>query len=186
MFMTNKSVFAAVLALSLPLVAQAAGEAADAAVGNNAATAQVADSVKAALGAAAPAAMSAGTKNAADDGEVVPAAWQQTWEPFSKALESAGKFSLTADSLQWSICGDAARPLKRVEGDAAQGVLYALGDPACQLSNDTTGSKLHYLHLKAGKNACELNVRLLDEDFALIAWGVYFTSTCAADGGGAG
>ena len=86
MFMTNKSVFAAVLALSLPLVAQAAGEAADAAVGNNAATAQVADSVKAALGAAAPAATSAGTKNAADDGEIVPAAWQQTWEPFSKAL----------------------------------------------------------------------------------------------------
>ena len=39
MFMTNKSVFAAVLALSLPLAAQAAGEAADAAVGNNAATA---------------------------------------------------------------------------------------------------------------------------------------------------
>ena len=168
MFMSNKSVFAAVLALSLPLVAQAAGEAADAAVGNNAATAQVADSVKAALGAAAPAATSVGTKNAADDGE------------------SAGKFSLTADSLQWSICGDAARPLKRVEGDAAQGVLYALGDPACQLSNDTTGSKLHYLHLKAGKNACELNVSLRDEDFALVAWGVYFTSTCAADGGGAG
>mgnify|MGYP000066936910 FL=1 len=173
------------MALSLPLAAHAAGEAADAAVGNNAATAQVADSVKAALGAAAPAATSVGTKNAADDGEVVPAAWQQTWEPFSKALESAGKFSLTADSLQWSICGDAARPLKRVEGDAAQGVLYALGDPACQLSNDTTGSKLHYLHLKAGKNACELNVRLLDEDFALVAWGVYFT-TCTANDGGAG
>ena len=152
MFMSNKSVFAAVLALTLPLAAHAAGEAADAAA----------------------------------VGDAVPPMWQQTWEPFSKALESAGKFSLTADSLQWSICGDAARPLKRVEGDAAQGVLYALGDPACQLSNDTTGSKLHYLYLKAGKNACELNVRLLDEDFALIAWGVYFSSTCAADGGGAG
>ena len=151
MFMTNKSVFAAVLALSLPLVAQAAGEAADAAA----------------------------------VGDVVPPMWQQTWEPFSKALESAGKFSLTADSLQWSICGDVARPLRRVEGDTAQGVLYALGDPACQLSNDTTGSKLHYLHLKAGKNADELNVSLLDENFALIAWGVYFT-TCTANDGGAG
>lgn len=151
MFMTNKSVFAAVLALTMPLAAHAAGEAVDAAAG-----------------------------------DAVPPMWQQTWEPFSKALERAGKFSLTADSLQWSICGDAARPLRRVEGDAAQGVLYALGEPACQLSDDTAGSKPHYLHLKAGKNACELNVRLLDEDFALIAWGVYFTSTCAADGGGAG
>ena len=151
MFMSNKSVFAAVLALTLPLAAHAAGEAVDAA-----------------------------------DGDAVPPMWQQTWEPFSKALERAGKFSLMADSLQWSICGDAARPLRRVEGDAAQGVLYALGEPACQLSDDTAGSKPHYLHLKAGKNACELNVRLLDEDFALIAWGVYFTSTCAADGGGAG
>ncbi|SUX19159.1 hypothetical protein [Cardiobacterium valvarum] len=150
MFMTNKSVFAAVLALTIPLAAHAAGEAVDAAAG-----------------------------------DAVPPMWQQTWEPFSKALERAGKFSLTADSLQWSICGDAARPLRRVEGDAAQGVLYALGEPACQLSDDTAGSKPHYLHLKAGKNACELNVRLLDEDFALIAWGVYFTSTCAADGGGA-
>ncbi|MFC0035121.1 hypothetical protein ACFFOT_05620 [Cardiobacterium valvarum] len=148
--MTNKSVFAAVLALTIPLAAHAAGEAVDAAAG-----------------------------------DAVPPMWQQTWEPFSKALERAGKFSLTADSLQWSICGDAARPLRRVEGDAAQGVLYALGEPACQLSDDTAGSKPHYLHLKAGKNACELNVRLLDEDFALIAWGVYFTSTCAADGGGA-